>query len=115
MRETLRKISEMLAGVAIYLLGVEAHVVCGVDELLHQLLCFAAAAEQGERLDEPERAREERALTAVHPVVSRVPHDVRAAGTLVSNRRDGSSHALVVRLGIREQDAEKHAGVELVA
>src|SRR5207253_4015599 len=62
MRQRLRQVAQQLVRLGIDLIRVQARVVREREQLLHALARLVEAAAARERLDEPERAREKRAL-----------------------------------------------------
>src|ERR671937_2009389 len=72
-RQPLREVAEELLRLWIHLLGEQPDVVRQRDELLHQLDRLVEPAVAGERVDEPERTREERALLPLQAVLSAIP------------------------------------------
>src|SRR3954452_24100792 len=62
-RERLREVAEEALRLRVVLLGEEAQVVPECDETVEELVRLVVAAEQLVAVDEPERARQEDALT----------------------------------------------------
>src|SRR5581483_6953420 len=111
-RETLREVAEELAARGVDLLRVEADVVRELEQLLHRLARLLDAADARERLDEPERAREERALL---PLLAAVAVEEWAAGAeRGADRVDRRARARVVRLQEAGADREQHRRVEFL-
>ena len=69
MRQRLRKVSQQRAGHDIDLFRVEADVVASMQELLERCTRFVDAPGIRQRLDEPEAAREKRALAGRKAIV----------------------------------------------
>src|SRR3954469_3700266 len=67
-RERLREVPEQALLLRVVLLGEEADVVREIDQLLEQRVRFVMPAQQLVAVDEPERAREEDALSRREPV-----------------------------------------------
>ena len=101
--------------VRVELLGVEADVVGEGDQLLHELGGLVEASDPGERVGEPERAAEERALRAAQAVLSAVAGEQRAAPELAPQRVHRRRQPAGVRALVAEQDPQQQAGVELLA
>ncbi|HKR68588.1 MAG TPA: hypothetical protein VJT16_07110 [Streptosporangiaceae bacterium] len=72
----------------VHLLGVETERCRELDEGLEALDRLGHASGRGERLHEPERAREERALTTGQAVATRrVPVEERTTGAELAGDR----------------------------
>ena len=71
-RERLREVAEVPAGVGVELLGVEPERRGDPQQPLHQVARPLQLADDRERRDEPERADQERALLAREAVVGLV-------------------------------------------
>ena len=96
MGERLRVVAEMVAGRRVHLLGVEAERAARARARSSKPLGrLGDPAGAGERLDEPERARQERAFGAGEAVAAgRVAVEQRAAGVeLAADGVDGAADA----------------------
>ena len=114
--QRLRVVAEMVAGGGIHLLGVEAERARELDERGESIGGFGDPAGAGERLDEPERAGQERAFGAGEPVASgRVAVEERAAGVeLAADRVDRAADARRVGRFDAEEREDEERGVEVV-
>ena len=116
-RERLREVAEVAAGVGVELLGVEPERRRDPQQPLHQVARLLQLADDRERGDEPERADEERALLAREAVVGLVgavaEHEA-VLGQLLGDRVDRRAQPLVVGGEEAEDRGEQHRGVERV-
>ena len=94
------------------LLRVEAKVVRERQELLDRRPRLRRAARPRERLDEPERAREERALLGRLAAVAVEERPTRPE--LLADGGDRAGHALAGRVGEAHPRRAQHGGVELL-
>ena len=83
--------SEQPAGLGVYLLGVEAHVVGQAEQLFHEFRSLAGPAGAGHGVDQPERAGEEGALASGEAVLARVAVQEGAVAELSARRRSPHS------------------------
>ena len=98
-RERLREVPEVPAGVGVELLGVEPERRRDPEQPLHQVAGALLLADDRERGHEPERADEERPLLAGQAVVGlvgAVAQDEPVLGQLVVDRQDARAQPLVV-------------------
>ena len=93
--QPLREVPEQLAARRVDLLGEEPDVVRVREDLLHRLAGLVDPAEPRERLDEPEGARDERAL--LPDVLARAVEEPAAAREPLADRVDGAAEALRAR------------------
>ena len=116
-REGLREVAEVPAGVGVELLGVEAERRGDAQQALHQVAGALLLADDRERGDEPERADEERALLARQAVVGlvgAVAQDEAVLGQLVGDRQHARAQPLVVAGQEAEDRGQQRRGVERV-
>ena len=116
MRERLREVPQLPLRLRVVLLGEQSHVVGEPGEPLEQLMGLVLPAHEREVVDEPERARQERALARRQPVdaaLGRVALDVAVDHQLPLDRLDGAHHALVGGGQEPDERHHQHRGVEL--
>src|SRR4051812_4311100 len=113
MAEPLREVAEESAGFRIDLLREQADVVRLRRHLLHRRPRLVDAAGPGERLDQPERAGDERTLRTLLAAVA-----VEQPAARIEILSDGVDHVrepLARRIEEVHPRAAKQAGVELAA
>src|SRR5690348_17512454 len=111
MRQGLGHVAEERARSGVGLLAVEPDVVREADERVEELTGFVEARAVDERVGQPERAREERALGPLHAAVA---VDQRAGAELRTDRVDGAVETLVVAAEEPAARREQDARVEIV-
>ncbi len=117
-RERLREVAEVPAGVGVELLGVEAERRGDPQQPLHQVARPLQLADDRERRDQPERADQERALLAGQAVVGlvgAVAQDEAVLGQVVGDRvSTRRAQPLVVAGQEAEDRRQQRRGVERV-
>src|SRR5690606_24469254 len=113
--EGLREVAELLVGFGVDLFGEQAEVVPPLEESDEDRVRLVEPAEAGERLDEPERANEERAFAAGKAVRAQVPVDELRTCEVTLDRLDGGDDAGVVGRKEPHQRDDEERGIEAVA
>ncbi len=116
-RERLREVAQVPAGVGVELLGVEPERRRDAQQALHQVARVLQLADDRQRRDEPERADQERALLARQAVVGLVglvaQHEA-VLGQLVADRQHARAQPLVVAGQEAEDRRQQRRGVQRV-
>src|SRR5262249_12499113 len=115
MREGLWEVPEEELGVGVVLFGEEAEIVAHAQQALEQLCRFVLATIERERIDEPERARQEGAFSRWHAVempfgaISEqhaVPREVSLDGL------DGAANARIIWREETDEGQKQQTGVQ---
>src|SRR4051794_14846149 len=111
-REGLREVAEVPAGVDVELLGEEPQRRGDAQQPLHQVAGSLLLADDGQGGHQPERADQERALLAAEAVVGllrAVAQDEAVLGELVGDRDDARPEAVVIS-GQETEDGRQERG-----
>src|SRR5690242_15245255 len=115
MDQALREVSEEFTTVLIHFLGVEADVVRESEELLHQLSRLVDVSRAGERINQPERAAQERSLAPSEAILTGVAIQQRAVSQLAPDCGGRGGHQRISPRGVVHEGAKQQTRVELVA
>src|SRR5580698_9770082 len=115
MRERLGKVAELAAAVRVVFLGQQPHVVAQRQQALEQSESLVMPSQQHVIVDEPEAAREKRALAGRQAVDRRsriVAHHKSVAQKPAFNRSDRALDARIVRRQEADDGNEQQARVQ---
>ena len=115
--ERLGVVADHPVSVRVVLLRQQAHVVDERHQAVHQVARRSCRPASGERLDQPERARQERVLdpgSPSTPVLGAVPQQQPVAHEVLLDGGDGAEHLRVVRRQEPADRDQQQRGVDLV-